>query len=96
MNRRDLNREFVPTYLQKMNEVWKFHNSDASIGALSIVDSEEEEEEKKDQSMASVSHADRTQDLPSLVGNEVELLPGTVPVDDITMRDENAADTPIN
>ena len=81
-----------------MNEVWKFHNSDASIGTLSIVDSEEEEEEekKKDQSMASVSHADRTHDLPSPVGNEEELLPGTVPVDDITMRDENAADTPIN
>lgn len=95
MNRRDLNREFVPTYQQKMNEVWKFHNSDASIGTLSNVDSEEEEE-NKDQSMASVTHADRTQDLPNLVGNEEELLPGTVPVDDVTMRDENAADTPIN
>ena len=44
VKRRDLNRNYINTYKQRMEAVWRFANSDNSEEEFSIVDGDSEKE----------------------------------------------------
>lgn len=59
VNRRDLNRQYISIYENKMKEEWKFANSISSNESNSLVESDQEEENPGDHTHISENNAEQ-------------------------------------